>query len=222
MTSILKSFFDNDTFDNVSGLTKYFIILGQTNNAHIQKTSDNINPLANRGFANIEDLYKSNTASQAYTRKMIRAIVKRIAIERSLKKFTLLDTNSVENFLKLMLLYFGSNKNVSSLERFLWNIQIELLSYITLKRHKTALNEEAYLLKLDNFYKEIDGIFREFQNLPFESLITLSLIFLFTEQAKSEVDERNSFGQELMDEETKIEEYIEDSFVTILKSKKPV
>ena len=154
---------------------------------------------------------------------MILALVTRVKLEKDNKPFVIFGKDTVRNFLELMLIYFGSNRNISDLENRLWAIYKDILSFLVFgkSREISNLKEESYIISLENFNEAIDKIFAELTKTSCDGVIVLASIFICSERIKAQDDEYQ-FGAELQAEEQDVENYIAKKFVIFTKNNKRV
>ena len=225
--SILQKFFDEfdknrdpDSPPRLSGITNYLFGLGKTSSFTLQRSSTRENPLRGFGFFVLDELYKMQDPIYLVLKKMILALVTRVKLEKDNKPFVIFGEDTVRNFLELMLIYFGSNRNISDLENRLWAIYKDILSFLVFgkSREISNLKEESYIISLENFNEAIDKIFAELTKTSCDGVIVLASIFICSERIKAQDDEYQ-FGAELQAEEQDVENYIAKKFVELLKQK---
>ena len=213
--SILQEFFDDFDKDRdpslpprLTGITNYLFNLGKTSSPTLQRTTSTDNLIRGFGFFEIDDMYKAEEEIYTLTRKMIFALVNRIRLEKERHPFVLFDVNTILSFLELMLIYFGSNRNISYLEKKLWLISKEILVFLVFGRPKELQNlaEESSIVSLENFNEKIDKIFINLEHVSCVGVIVLSFIFLCCEKIKL-LEEENQFEEAVMAEERDVELY---------------
>ncbi len=225
--STLQEFFDE--FDKgrdknlpsrLVGITNYLFELGKTSSVTLKRASFIDNPLGGFGFSEIDNLYDSREDIYIIFKKMIYALVKRIKLEKERNPFVLFDVNTVRDFLEVALIYFGSNRNISDLERRLWIICKELLSFLVLGKSRSIPNiaDESSIIRLNDFNEKIDEIFKRLQSISCVGLIALAFIFICIERIK-DLDDESQFAEDAMAEEQNVEHYIEKKLTELLKQK---
>lgn len=219
MLNDLQVFFDTEDFSKTSGISKYFALLLSNKNAFNEIVADNC-PLPDDSFPEINKVFNTDNDFNKIPRKVVVAIVRRINIERRIKKYVIYDKKIVSTFLKLSLIYFGSNKNISNLEKTLWKVQKELFSFISLKKYDFPVDsEDIYLAKIENTTEEINDLFLSFNDLDLNSIIVFCFIFIYTKQTKELENEVEVFGlKESDDKEKEIEYHIDTLFIKLLKN----
>ena len=225
--SILQKFFDEfdknrdpDSPPRLSGITNYLFDLGKTSSSTLQRSSALENPLRGFGFFAIDELYKNQDPIYILLKKMIDAVVRRVKLEKNNKRFVIFGEDTLRSFLELMLIYFGSNRNISDLEKKLSAIYTDILSFLVFGKARkiSNLKEEAYIIGLKSFDETIDKIFGELARISCDGAILLSFIFICSERIK-EQDDEDQFAEELMAEEQDVERRIDKKLAELLKQK---
>ena len=194
--SILQKFFDEfdknrdpDSPPRLSGITNYLFDLGKTSSSTLQRSSALENPLRGFGFFAIDELYKNQDPIYILLKKMIDAVVRRVKLEKNNKRFVIFGEDTLRSFLELMLIYFGSNRNISDLEKKLSAIYTDILSFLVFGKARkiSNLKEESYIIGLKSFDETIDKIFGELARISCEQFFYL--LFLFAVKIKEQDDE---------------------------------
>ena len=172
--SVLQEFFDEFDKDRdpnlpprLVGITNYLFDLGKTSSVVFQRTAIIENPLRGFGFSEIDSLYQTRDDIYIVVKKMIFTLVNRVRLEKERNPFVLFNVDTVRNFLELMLIYFGSNRNISGLERNLLGVYEELLCFLVFgkTREIADIAEESSIIRLDDFNDKIDDIFNRLGDL---------------------------------------------------------
>ena len=145
--SILQKFFDEfdrgrdpDIPPRLNGITNYLFNLGKTSNVVLQRAPIIDNPLNGFGFFEIDEMYRNNEDIYILAKKVVFSLVNRVRLEKERNPFVLFDASAIRDFLELMLIYFGSNRNISDLERRLWKIFKDLLAFLVFGKSREIPN----------------------------------------------------------------------------------
>ena len=225
--SILQKFFDEfdrgrdpDIPPRLNGITNYLFNLGKTSNVVLQRAPIIDNPLNGFGFFEIDEMYRNNEDIYILAKKVVFSLVNRVRLEKERNPFVLFDASAIRDFLELMLIYFGSNRNISDLERRLWKIFKDLLAFLVFGKSREIPNlpEESYIVSLGDFGEKIDENFKRLEQVSCVGVIVFSFVFTCSVKIKSLEDE-DQFEALVMEEEQSVENYIEKKLTELLVKK---
>ena len=170
----------------------------------------------------------SNNQKEFYSYNLfLSVILKRVVFQRQTKKFSAFSNTDIGySFLDILYEYMSSDSQMTNIEKYLFSITTELLSFLSLNNEYLSnpniekMKGSDFYISIDDERKFFDERFKKISTGSFEEIGFLARLFILSQEIKRIGDTDIEREGEMLNNETKFRVTVIEYFFNIIKEKK--